>query len=153
MGNPVTVTKDLGDVNDGNFRVNLSVGPVRIDKPDSGVAFNSIVVNAGHAEWNGVNDGLKQGGSELARQGTATAVGAVNGTARPGVGNMGVELNDRELALVLAGLFELRLTTLETDATCAQIEDLAEKLHGDRRAMYYGAHRHPTEDECTPPCD
>ena len=50
-----------------------------------------------------------------------------------------MELNDRELALVLAGLFELRITCLESDAACAQIDDLAEKLHGDRRAMFYGA--------------
>jgi hypothetical protein len=51
----------------------------------------------------------------------------------------GVELNDRELALVLAGLFELRITCLESDAACAQIDDLAEKLQGDRAAMFYGA--------------
>jgi hypothetical protein len=50
-----------------------------------------------------------------------------------------VDLNDRDLALVLAGLFELRITCLERDAACAQIDDLAEKRHGDRRAMFYGA--------------
>jgi hypothetical protein len=49
-----------------------------------------------------------------------------------------VELNDRELALILAGLFELRITCLESDGACAQIDDLAE-LHGDRGAMFYGA--------------
>jgi hypothetical protein len=42
-----------------------------------------------------------------------------------------VELNDDECALVLAGLFELRITCLESDAACAQIDDLAEKLDGE----------------------
>jgi hypothetical protein len=40
---------------------------------------------------------------------------------------------------VLAGLFELRITCLESDAACAQIDDLAEKLLGDREVMFYGA--------------
>ena len=50
-----------------------------------------------------------------------------------------LRLTDDDLRLVLAGLFELRLTCLESDAACAQIDDLAEKLHGDRKAMFYGA--------------
>ena len=55
-----------------------------------------------------------------------------------------MQLNDDECALVLAGLFELRISSRESDATCARIDDLAEKLHGDRRAMFYGA-PHPSE--------
>jgi hypothetical protein len=50
-----------------------------------------------------------------------------------------MDLNDDELALVLAGLFELRITCLESDTACAEIDDLAEKLHGNRSAMFYGA--------------
>jgi hypothetical protein len=50
-----------------------------------------------------------------------------------------VELNDRELALVLAGLFELRITCLENEQTCNAIGELAEKLGGDRAAMWFGA--------------
>jgi hypothetical protein len=49
-----------------------------------------------------------------------------------------LRLTDDELRLILAGLFELRLTCLESDVACAQIDDLAEKLGGDRRAMFYG---------------
>jgi hypothetical protein len=51
----------------------------------------------------------------------------------------GMDLTDRDLALVLAGRFELRITCLESDVACAQIDDLAEKLLGDRTAMFYGA--------------
>ena len=50
-----------------------------------------------------------------------------------------MDFNDDELALVVAGLFELRITCLDSDAACAQIDNLAEKLGGDRRAMFYGA--------------
>jgi hypothetical protein len=50
-----------------------------------------------------------------------------------------MDLTDRDLALVLAGRFELRITCLESDVACAQIDDLAEKLLGDRTAMFYGA--------------
>ena len=50
-----------------------------------------------------------------------------------------MELNDDERALVLAGLFELRIAFLESDAACARIDDLAEKLHRDRGAMFCGA--------------
>jgi hypothetical protein len=48
-------------------------------------------------------------------------------------------LDNRDLNLILAGLFELRITCLESDVACAQLEELAEKLHGDRKAMFYGA--------------
>ena len=49
-----------------------------------------------------------------------------------------VELNDRELALVLAGLFELRITHLEDDALWSEIAAVAEKLGGDVGAMFFG---------------
>jgi hypothetical protein len=52
---------------------------------------------------------------------------------------LNVELNDRELALVLAGLFELRITHLDNDALWAEIAAVAEKLGGDTRAMFFGA--------------
>jgi hypothetical protein len=51
----------------------------------------------------------------------------------------GVELDDRERALLLAGLFELRITHLEDDVLWAQIAVVAEKLGGDVGAMFFGA--------------
>jgi hypothetical protein len=49
-------------------------------------------------------------------------------------------LNDRELALVLAGLFELWITHLEDDVVLwADIATVAEKLGGDLGAMFFGA--------------
>jgi hypothetical protein len=50
-----------------------------------------------------------------------------------------VVLNDDELALALASLFELRITCLESGPACAEIDHLAARLAGDREAMFYGA--------------
>ncbi len=50
-----------------------------------------------------------------------------------------VDLNDRERALVLAGLFELRITHLEDDALWAEIAAVAEKLGADMGALFFGA--------------
>ena len=49
-----------------------------------------------------------------------------------------VDLNDRERALVLAGLFELRITHLEDDALWAEIAAVAEKLGADMGALFFG---------------
>ena len=48
-------------------------------------------------------------------------------------------LTESERALLLAGLFELRITHLENEARCAAIDDLAEKLGGDTSELLFGA--------------
>ena len=45
---------------------------------------------------------------------------------------------NRDLDLILAGLFELRLTCLENETTWNAIGDLVDKLGGDRSAMFFG---------------
>ncbi len=45
----------------------------------------------------------------------------------------------RDLNLILAALFELRLTCLENERTWTDIGNVAEILGGDRSAMYFGA--------------
>jgi len=52
---------------------------------------------------------------------------------------LGVHLNDDERGLVLAGLFELRITHLENDVLWDAISALAGKLGGDSSAMFFGA--------------
>jgi hypothetical protein len=47
------------------------------------------------------------------------------------------DLSDRDLALILAGLFELRIACLEDDALCAEIDALAVRLGGDPDAMFF----------------
>jgi hypothetical protein len=48
-------------------------------------------------------------------------------------------VDNRDLNLILAGLFDLRITCVKNEQTCNAIDDLAEKLGGDRAAMYFGA--------------
>jgi hypothetical protein len=49
-----------------------------------------------------------------------------------------VELNDRQLALVLAGLFELPIAYVEGEE-CQRATVLAAKLGGDLSVMFFGA--------------
>ena len=46
---------------------------------------------------------------------------------------------NRDLNLILAALFELRLTCVENERTWAALGNLAEVLGGDRSAMFFGA--------------
>jgi hypothetical protein len=48
-------------------------------------------------------------------------------------------VDNRDLDLILAALFELRITCLENEQTCNAIDHLAEKLGGDGSAMWFGA--------------
>jgi hypothetical protein len=50
-----------------------------------------------------------------------------------------MNVKNRDLNLILAALFELRLTCLENQRTWNAIGDLAELLGGDRSAMFFGA--------------
>jgi hypothetical protein len=50
-----------------------------------------------------------------------------------------VDLTKDEWTLVLAGLFELRITYLEDQDRCDALDALASKLGGDPAAMFYGA--------------
>jgi hypothetical protein len=53
-----------------------------------------------------------------------------------------MDLNDDERALLLAGLFELRITHAEDDEKGAQIRALVVKLGGDPDTALFGAYRH-----------
>ena len=46
---------------------------------------------------------------------------------------------NRDLNLILAALFELRLTCVENERTWVAIGTLAEVLGGDRTAVFFGA--------------
>ena len=50
-----------------------------------------------------------------------------------------MDVENRDLNLILAALFELRLTCVENERTWSAIGKLAEILGGDRSAMYFGA--------------
>jgi hypothetical protein len=48
-------------------------------------------------------------------------------------------VDNRDLYLILAALFELRISCVENLRTWNAIGELAEKLGGDRSAMWFGA--------------
>jgi uncharacterized protein with LGFP repeats len=75
-----TVTHEIGDVNNGTYEVDLSIGPVSVRARDDGLAVNYIVLNAGHASWDEINKALHDIGRFLAEKGAAVATAAV-GTA------------------------------------------------------------------------
>lgn len=74
---PVTDTKALGDVNNGEHPISLTVGPVAVTDPNVGVACNYLIVNAGHASWATVDGALTTAGQALASQGAKAATQAV----------------------------------------------------------------------------
>ncbi len=85
-GPPQTVTKDLGDVDNGGHQIQLTVGPVTVGV-ETGVAFNYLVVNAGHASWDDVNGKLRDAGGKLAAAGAAAATTAVSSAVGAAVGS------------------------------------------------------------------
>lgn len=77
-----TLTKDLGDVDNGTHPINLEVGPVAVSDPQVGIAFNYLIANAGHADWNTIDGVLKKAGNALAQKVTVprVSVGGAGGT-------------------------------------------------------------------------
>jgi hypothetical protein len=68
-----TVTKDLGNKNNGTFPIGLSVGPVEVTSASDGIAMNYLIVNAGHSSSSSVQSDLDKVGTALAQQGAKTA--------------------------------------------------------------------------------
>jgi LGFP repeat len=81
-----TVTKDLGDVNNGDYDINLSTGPVSVASNEDGVAFNYLILNAGNANWEEVNGKLHQAGNKLAEAGAKAATDAVGAAVGASIG-------------------------------------------------------------------
>lgn len=87
-GKPVTLTKDLGDVDNGTHAVHLRLPTVLVSDPHTGFAFNYLVLNSGHKSWEETNAVLKKVGDGLASAGAkaaTSAVGAAIGATAGGV--------------------------------------------------------------------
>jgi hypothetical protein len=61
-----------------------------------------------------------------------------------------VRITPNELALVLAGLFELHITRAEDEATRAAIHELVRKIGGDPEAAFFGAFNKRREETNAP---
>lgn len=106
---PQTRTKAMGDLDDGHYPVGIRIGPIHIDRADTLVTMNYLIVNSGNADWNHINTVLTDATTALATSGGAAA-GAAIGTAIP-IPGLGTALG------ALAGLLVGSLVSLLT-ANC-----------------------------------
>lgn len=85
---PVTVVKDMGDVDNGTYALHLRLPTVHVADPKAGFAFNYLVLNSGHKSWEEENALLTKVGGGLASAGAkaaSSAIGAAIGATAGGV--------------------------------------------------------------------
>jgi hypothetical protein len=111
--NPTTVTKDLGDVNNGTYQIGLSIGPIQISDPNIGIAMNYLILNSGHQSHDEVNKILTGTGASLAAAGAKAATSAVGAAVGAEFGSTFVPVLGTALGL-LAGWLVGELTGLLT---------------------------------------
>jgi hypothetical protein len=80
-GAPKTLTKSMGDLNNGTYKVGLSFPSVAVGETDT-VTLNYLIVNSGHSSESKVYSTLENAGGSLATKGL-TAAGAAVGTLIP----------------------------------------------------------------------
>ena len=85
-GTPKTLTKSMGDVNNGTHKVGLTFSGIPVNPTDT-VVLNYLIVNAGHGNPSQVVSGLESAGTKLATAG-ATALGGAVGSVIPGFGTI-----------------------------------------------------------------
>ena len=86
-GTPKTLTKSMGNLNNGTFNVGLSFPNVVVPVNGS-IVFNYLIVNSGHTSESDIDKGLEAVGGALANKGL-TAGGTALGTAiLPGLGTI-----------------------------------------------------------------
>jgi hypothetical protein len=83
-GTPETITKYMGDVNNGVHTVNLSFPRISVGPTDV-VVMNYLIVNSGHKNPSQVVSTLESAGTKLASE-AGTAAGAAIGSVIPGLG-------------------------------------------------------------------
>ena len=86
-GNPVTVTGNLGDLNNGTFPLHLAVGPVMVNDPDVGIAANYLIVNSGHQSQATIDAVLTKAGNELASDGAKWATSTIGSAVGLSIGS------------------------------------------------------------------
>jgi hypothetical protein len=76
-GTPQTQTKAMGDLNNGNYPVGLSFGPVAV-APNEAAVFNYLILNSGHQSQQETQDALTKAATTLAQQGADAAAKAIS---------------------------------------------------------------------------
>lgn len=86
-GTPVTVTSNLGDLNNGTFPLHMAVGPVTVNDPNVGIAVNYLIVNSGHSSQATIDGLLTKAGNELASAGAKAATSAIGSAVGASIGS------------------------------------------------------------------
>jgi hypothetical protein len=73
---PQTLTKKMGDVNNGTHNVGLAFAPVNVDLSDF-VVFNYVILNGGHSDQKTIDDNLTNAANTLAGKGVEAAAKAI----------------------------------------------------------------------------
>jgi len=86
-GTPQTLTKSMGNLNNGTFNVGLSFPNVHVD-PSQTVIFNYLIMNSGHKSEGAVNSALEAAGGALAEKGLVAGGTALGTAILPGLGTI-----------------------------------------------------------------
>ena len=84
-GTPQTLTKSMGNVNNGTFNVGLSFPNIKVDHSQTAV-FNYVIVNSGHKSEGEVSKVLEFVGDNLAEKGLVTGGTLLGNAILPGIG-------------------------------------------------------------------
>jgi hypothetical protein len=82
---PQTLSKKIGDVNNGTHAVGLSFPNIHVD-PSQTVVFNYTITNSGHNDESFVDQALEKVGTALAEKGLAAGGTALGDAILPGSG-------------------------------------------------------------------
>jgi hypothetical protein len=82
-GTPKTLTKSMGNLNNGTYQVGLSFPNVVVPTNGS-VVFNYLIVNSGHSSESDIDKALEAGGSALAQKGLVAGGTAIGSAILPG---------------------------------------------------------------------
>jgi len=109
----VGVSKKLGDLNNGDFPIGLSIGPLHVGDPNIGIAMNYLVVNAGNANWNTINKDITSAGKSLAEIGAKAATSAIGAAVGATIGTQIMPIVGTAIG-VIAGWLAGEITGLVT---------------------------------------
>ncbi len=86
-GTPQTLTKSMGNVNNGTFNVGL-VFPNVVVPPDGTVVFNYLIVNSGHSSESTIDSILETVGGSLAQKALTAGGTGIGSAILPGLGTI-----------------------------------------------------------------
>lgn len=138
-GTPRTLTKAMGDVNNGVHSVNLSFSNIQVNPTDT-VVLNYLIVNSGHKNPSQITSTIESAATKLATQGGTLLGNAI----APGIGGSIVGAAAGFLAGELIGIL-----TANCDGTVAAEQDTlkySDLVANTANGQFKHSTRHPGTD-------